>query len=76
MKKKRPLSDFRIWIKNNRRIIFVSTNIIIYFLSQREEFIRAYDLFILFEILAILEALNILFNIFKKFLESFVAVII
>jgi hypothetical protein len=64
----------QIWIKQNRKLLFFSTNIIVYLLSQREDFVKAYDLFILFELLAILEALNILFNIFKKFIENFIAV--
>lgn len=74
MKKKNPFSNFHKWVKKNRKLLFVSTNIIIYFLSQREDLIRAYDLFILFEIMAILEALYVLFNIFKRFMETFLSV--
>lgn len=74
MKKKNPLNNLNKWIKKNRKFLFVTTNIIVYFLSQREDLIKAYDLFILFEIMAIMEALYILFNIFKKFIETFLSI--
>lgn len=74
MKKKNPFNNLNKWIKKNRKVLFVSTNIIVYFLSQREDIIKAYDLIILFEIMAIMEALYIIFNIFKKFIEGFVSV--
>jgi hypothetical protein len=45
-------------------------------LSQREDLVKAYGLILLFELMATLEALYIVFNIFKKFIESFVAVTI
>jgi len=74
MKKKNPFSNFQQLVKKNRTFLLISTHIIVYFLSQREDLLKAYDLFILFEIMAILEALYIIFNIFKKFLETFLSV--
>lgn len=63
-----------LWLKKNSLSIFFILNTIIFFSSKREDLYAACQLLILCELMAFLEALYIIANIIKKFIEHLLQV--
>jgi hypothetical protein len=59
--------NFLSSIKKKKVSLIIAFNGVIFVLSQKEDLIKAYDLFLLLEFVAILEALKIILKIAKQF---------
>lgn len=69
------INKFTFWLKKNSLSVFFILNTIIFFSSRREDLSVAWQLLMLCELMAFLEAIYIIANIFKKFVEHLLQVV-
>lgn len=58
----------------NRNKAFIAINAIVFFLSEREDFIKAFDLLMTFSIIPFLEGIYIVSCIIQKYFVKFLSI--